>query len=211
MFPSQSSVLSHLRRRELAGLSVAEALAELYTPPSRVLVICGPGNNGGDGLVCARHLFHFGYAVSVCSPKTSANQAGLRTQLRQLGVPFVAVDDVPKTEADVLVDAMFGFSFVGPPRAPFDGLLALLAEQKRTPIVSVDVPSGWSVDACDVKGAALLQPDVLVSLTAPKVGVRNYKGIHFLGGRFVPPSIAERFGLVLPYRSGSSQQCMRIL
>jgi hydroxyethylthiazole kinase-like uncharacterized protein yjeF len=52
---------------ELAGLSVAAALAEQYPPTShrRVLVLAGPGNNGGDGLVAGRHLTHFGYDVSV--------------------------------------------------------------------------------------------------------------------------------------------------
>ena len=54
---------------ELAGLSVACSLASEYPPAShkRVLVIAGPGNNGGDGLVAARHLCHFGYSVEVCS------------------------------------------------------------------------------------------------------------------------------------------------
>ena len=53
--------------RELAGLSVACSLASEYPAAShpRILVVAGPGNNGGDGLVAARHLFHFGYSVQV--------------------------------------------------------------------------------------------------------------------------------------------------
>lgn len=53
---------------ELAGLSVACSLAAEYPCSShpRVLVLAGPGNNGGDGLVAARHLHHFGYKVEVC-------------------------------------------------------------------------------------------------------------------------------------------------
>ncbi len=56
---------------ELAGLSVASAVAEVYPPGAytRVLVLVGPGTNGGDGMVAARHLHHFGYAPSVCLPK----------------------------------------------------------------------------------------------------------------------------------------------
>lgn len=50
---------------ELAGLSVACAVAAESTPSARVLLLAGPGNNGGDGLVAARHLHHFGYSVQV--------------------------------------------------------------------------------------------------------------------------------------------------
>ena len=55
---------------ELAGLSVACSVASEYpaTSHSRILVIAGPGNNGGDGLVAARHLHHFGYTVEVRRP-----------------------------------------------------------------------------------------------------------------------------------------------
>ena len=54
---------------ELAGLSVACSVYAEYPPSShkRILVIAGPGNNGGDGLVAARHLYHFGYSVEVLS------------------------------------------------------------------------------------------------------------------------------------------------
>ena len=120
---------------ELAGLSVASALCEVYPPRShsRVLVLCGPGNNGGDGLVAARHLFHFGYEVEVCYPKRTDRPIynGLVTQLSTLGIPFVDAEtlrggDPLVTTRDVVVDALFGFSFTGAPRAPFDTLLELL-------------------------------------------------------------------------------------
>ena len=82
---------------------------------------------------------------------------GLVTQLETLGVEFLQVDDV-KSEAlvvthDVVVDALFGFSFRGEPRHPFDELLEILNPHSAPPpIVAVDVPSGWSVDEGDVSG-----------------------------------------------------------
>ena len=90
--------------------------------------------------------------------------------------------------ADVVLDAIFGFSFHPPVRAPFDKVLALLAGS-RVPIVSVDIPSGWDVEKGrpdpHAEGTTVLSPDVLVSLTAPKEGVKQFTGRHFLGGRFV--------------------------
>lgn len=88
------------------------------------------------------------------------------------------------SSSDVILDAIFGFSFKGPVRAPFDSALPLLSSSKL-PIVSVDIPSGWDVEQGNAEGVGL-EPDVLVSLTAPKEGVRTYRGRHFLGGRFVP-------------------------
>jgi NAD(P)H-hydrate repair Nnr-like enzyme with NAD(P)H-hydrate epimerase domain len=63
MNPSHGFSIDQLM--ELAGLSVAASLADVYPPDTllRVLVLAGPGNNGGDGLVAARHLAHWGYDV----------------------------------------------------------------------------------------------------------------------------------------------------
>lgn len=85
--------------------------------------------------------------------------------------------------SDVVLDAIFGFSFQPPVRAPFDTALPLIA-RAGVPVVSVDIPSGWDVERGDAEGLGL-RPDVLVSLTAPKEGVRKFAGRHFLGGRFV--------------------------
>ena len=87
-------------------------------------------------------------------------------------------------ETDVILDAIFGFSFKPPVRAPFDAALTLISDTKL-PIVSVDIPSGWDVEKGNAAGVGL-NPDVLISLTAPKEGARGFKGRHFLGGRFVP-------------------------
>lgn len=114
----------------------------------------------------------------------------------------------------MILDAIFGFSFKPPVRAPFDEVLPLLTRSKL-PIVSVDIPSGWDVEGgrppdllpgttdSGGKGVGPLDPDVLISLTAPKEGVKEYKGRHFLGGRFVPKSLEEKFELDLPEYPGT--------
>ncbi|KAL5231289.1 hypothetical protein ABZP36_030065 [Zizania latifolia] len=208
---------------ELAGLSVAAAVAEVYKlgEYTRVLIICGPGNNGGDGLVAARHLYHFGYKPSVCYPKRTPKPlySSLVTQLESLAIPFVPVEDLPgnlSEEFDIIIDAMFGFSFHGTPRPPFDDLIHRLVwlsvignSAKRPAIVSVDIPSGWHVEEGNANGEGL-KPDMLVSLTAPKLCARKFTGPHhFLGGRFVPPPILSKYGLHLPPYPGTSM-CVRI-
>ncbi|XP_065852198.1 pyridoxine/pyridoxamine 5'-phosphate oxidase 1, chloroplastic isoform X2 [Euphorbia lathyris] len=207
---------------ELAGLSVAVSIAEVYKPSeyNRVLAVCGPGNNGGDGLVAARHLHHFGYKPHICYPKRTPKPlyTGLVTQLESLSIPFLEVENLPSDlskEFDIVLDAMFGFSFHGAPRPPFDNLIQQLVQlhncvQNQSPvIVSVDIPSGWHVEEGDVGGEGI-KPDLLVSLTAPKLCAKKFSGPHhFLGGRFVPPSIVEKYNLHLPLYSGTSM-CVRI-
>ncbi|CAI9753908.1 unnamed protein product [Fraxinus pennsylvanica] len=209
---------------ELAGLSVATSIAEVYKSGehNRVLAICGPGNNGGDGLVAARHLYHFGYKPFICYPKRTPKPlySGLVTQLESLSVPFLSVEELPvdlSSSFDILLDAMFGFSFHGTPRPPFDDMIKRLVtlgnpnqkHQKSPVIVSVDIPSGWHVEEGDLSGEGI-QPDMLVSLTAPKLCAKKFSGPHhFLGGRFVPPPIADKFKLNLPAYPGTSM-CVRI-
>ncbi|XP_022941315.1 pyridoxine/pyridoxamine 5'-phosphate oxidase 1, chloroplastic isoform X2 [Cucurbita moschata] len=209
---------------ELAGLSVATSIAGVYkvNEYKRVLVICGPGNNGGDGLVAARHLFHFGYNPSICYPKRTPKPlyAGLVTQLESLSVPFVSVEDLPSDlskDFDIIIDAIFGFSFHGAPRPPFNDLIQRLvslneykeAKQRFPVVVSVDIPSGWHVEEGDISDSSF-KPDMLVSLTAPKLCAKRFHGPHhFLGGRFVPPSIVSKFNLHLPPYPGTAM-CVRI-
>ncbi|KAL6497449.1 Pyridoxine/pyridoxamine 5'-phosphate oxidase 1, chloroplastic [Orobanche gracilis] len=237
---------------ELAGLSVASAVSEVYKPSenNRVLVICGPGNNGGDGLVAARHLHHFGYKPCVCYPKRTPKPlfSGLVTQgiseprylktyvigktynvgisnshsyedLESLSVPFIPIECVPHEllNFDIIVDAIFGFSFHGNPRPPFDDLIRSMAslgedyrEHHKSPfIVSVDIPSGWHVENGDISGEGII-PHMLVSLTAPKLCAKTFGGpYHFIGGRFVPPSVVQKYKLKLPPYPGTSP-CVRI-
>ncbi|CAD6892970.1 unnamed protein product [Tilletia controversa] len=197
---------------ELAGLACAQAVFRSYPPEQHpwVLVACGPGNQGGDGLVAARHLLHFGYTPRVWYPKRGKTElfSRLVQQLYNLEVEFVDQEDFQDAleNADVILDAIFGFSFKGEVREPFREPLELLKDESRMefelryklpPIVSVDIPSAWDVDEGNVNNRSFT-PQVLVSLTAPKLGAREFSGRHFLGGRFLPPAMAERYGILLP-------------
>ncbi len=194
---------------ELAGLSCAHAVAKAFPDrkEQKVLILCGPGNNGGDGLVCARHLSMLGYTPVIHYPKRTEKKLfqDLVTQCQKMGLEFAeAAPTLADMQADygVIVDALFGFSFKPPVRPAFANLLADLS-RCETPVASVDVPSGWHVEMGDISASELM-PAVLISLTAPKLCARFFEGKrHFLGGRFVPAAMQEKYQLNLPQYPGS--------
>lgn len=200
---------------ELAGLAVAQAIHREYPPlqqSNSILVLVGPGNNGGDGLVASRHLKLWGYNPILYYPKKSKNNElyqRLLKQLQDLDVPEVSeikplLECGPTTSSPYLiVDALFGFSFKPPIRAPFDDVLEYLSIPKLLqrpplpPIVSIDIPSGWDVDLGPTKGS--LNPKMLISLTAPKPCASQFASehgkVHYLGGRFINDQIATKYDI----------------
>jgi len=195
---------------ELAGLAVAQTLFALSPPQKspRVLIACGPGNNGGDGLVAARHLHHFGYKPTLYYPKQGKSEIyqRLRTQLEHLKIPFT--ESFPETvvKSDYVIDAIFGFSFSGEVREPFPKVIQALAGSK-VPVLAVDAPSSWNIETgppADGPGKEY-NPAALISLTAPKPLVKFFRGRHFVGGRFVGKDIAERYGFDIPPYQGADQ------
>ena len=107
-------------------------------------------------------------------------------------------------QSHIILDALFGFSFKGEVRDPYKEIIGIFEKTNR-PIVSVDIPSGWDVETGPTEHVKF-QPDVLVSLTAPKQCLSHFKGKrHFLGGRFVPPVLAKKFNFDVPNYPGSEQ------
>ncbi|KAF2279612.1 apolipo protein A-I binding protein-like protein, partial [Westerdykella ornata] len=195
---------------ELAGLSVSQALYKLQPlhKGKRILVACGPGNNGGDGLVAARHLFHYGYQPTIYYPKQPKNELyqRLTTQLHDLNIPFTNDFPTALTTTDHIIDAIFGFSFTGEVREPFPAVIAALRDT-HLPVLAVDAPSSWNIETGppDEGPGKGYMPSALISLTAPKPLVKWFRGRHFLGGRFLSPKMAEKYGLDLPAYEGVEQ------
>jgi hydroxyethylthiazole kinase-like uncharacterized protein yjeF len=198
---------------ELAGLSVACAISKVYSinKYSKTFVICGPGNNGGDGLVASRHLKHFGYQPTIFYPKKIEKPLyeNLVKQCKSLNIPFI--ENFPNnldSDYNLIIDAIFGFSFKGNIREPFDNIIKNL-KLSKLPIVSVDIPSGWDVEEGNINNIGI-EPEMLVSLSVPKLCAKKFNGpYHFLGGRFISPYILEKFKLNLPLYPGS-EMCVEI-
>lgn len=198
---------------ELAGYSCAVAIATCYPLEQQtkdnhaVLVCCGPGNNGGDGLVCARHLKMFGYKPTIFYPKRPNKPLynALFKQCEGMDMPclsfFPSEAHLITDSYNFVVDALFGFSFKGPVRPEFEPVIETLKKVK-SPICSIDVPSGWEIDGGNEDG---LKPEMLISLTAPKLCAKLFKGkYHYLGGRFVPKTLEQKYELNLPQYPGTS-------
>lgn len=208
---------------ELAGLSVAQAIAKSYplSKYNKPIICCGPGNNGGDGLVCARHLKLFGYSPIVIYPKTTNSElySNLLKQCEGFDMKIIkrVPDETLEDLGNIVIDCIFGFSFKPPNRnEDFAKLLNMIhISSKKLPLVSVDIPSGWHVESgtsCIVSDQAdltenlkipILEPDCLISLTAPKLCAKQFKGrYHYLGGRFCPPSLLQKYNLTIPEYPG---------
>ena len=171
--------LSYRRMMENAGTAVARnirMLAEqkqLSAPAAAV--VCGKGNNGGDGFVIARKLHENGWRVAVVLASglpTSEQAKAAYSQMATLALPtFRYEEDREKCraafeKADILVDAVFGFSFYGEVREPLCSLFADLNAAKSL-TVAVDIPSGAYCDSglCD---PCAVRADYTVAVSALK-------------------------------------------
>jgi ADP-dependent NAD(P)H-hydrate dehydratase / NAD(P)H-hydrate epimerase len=140
---------------EQAGRAVADVVARLFRGASRIVVLCGPGNNGGDGFVAARVLHARGYRVELALLGSRAalkgDAAGAAAAWRGAVLPLA---DAPVEEADGIIDALFGAGLA----RDLDGDAAAVVARVNAsgkPVVAVDVPSGVDGNGGEVRGIAV--------------------------------------------------------
>jgi hydroxyethylthiazole kinase-like uncharacterized protein yjeF len=180
---------------EEAGLAVAqEAWMLLGTLEGRhIVVLAGPGNNGGDGLVAARHLFDWGSGVTVYMPKGHRVEERLgELRTREITVidgredPTSGTLDAVLAGCDMVIDALLG---IGQARPLEDGepiavalekLGAARAGYQPPKLVAVDLPTGVNADSGAVD-ARTVEPDMTVTFGLPKVGMYQAPASGVLG------------------------------
>jgi ADP-dependent NAD(P)H-hydrate dehydratase / NAD(P)H-hydrate epimerase len=140
---------------ERAGEGLARLVAQ-YGPAGRVAVVCGKGNNGGDGLVAARLLRQAGRDVRVLLVWPGQWLEGDAAEMlkRLPGPEPEAFEAEALGSANVIVDAVLGIGVTGPPREPVDGVIAALNAAKAR-VVAADVPSGVDASTGEVPGDAV--------------------------------------------------------
>ena len=176
---------------ENAGRGAAAWLRDKLGGEGRVVIACGPGNNGGDGGVVARHLDAWGFDVRVAwfgdPARLKGDAATQRDILDRSGIEAVVVeDDAPLDRidalwpgADWLVDALLGTGLT----RPVEGLLARgIASMNRSdrPILALDLPSGLDADAGQPLGDAI-HAAVTATFVAPKLGFAHQQAWAYTG------------------------------
>ena len=156
-----------------------------------------------------------GFEPQIFYPKRPETRlfTDLVVQCQKSDIGFVeetpTLDEMDGAKFDLIIDALFGFSFRPPVRERFVDVLSRMSRCSQSPVASIDVPSGWDVERGDVNDVGL-KPKLLISLTAPKKCAELYKGqFHFLGGRFVPKAIEDKYALDLPQYPGT-ETCLDI-
>jgi hydroxyethylthiazole kinase-like uncharacterized protein yjeF len=156
---------------ERAGVGMARVALERFSP-RRAVVVCGGGNNGGDGFVIARELYRSGVEVAVLATKEeySGDPATNLEVLRNLGVRFIGSGELAEelARADLAVDALLGTGFSGEVR---EDVARLIRAVNGSParVLSVDVPSGVNGETGEVEGEAV-RADLTACAHAAKVG-----------------------------------------
>jgi len=211
---------------ENAGRNAARVIRrELLPAPTggSVAIVCGSGNNGGDGFVIARHLANcaIGVALYVATdPARLSGDAAVNYGIvERMGLPIVDVRApdslaaaIPKWRAcDVIVDALLGTGFTGQVRAPLDAVIDAInnvrgssARQKtgtnpparRPVVVAIDVPSGLDADTGRPSNATI-EADLTITMAARKVGF-DAPGADRYTGRIVLVDIGAPRALLEP-------------
>jgi NAD(P)H-hydrate epimerase len=162
-----------------AGAAVARVVRERYPAPRRIAVLCGKGNNGGDGFAAARHLRDRQPEVFLVGRREDVmGDAGLHLErMEAAGLALVEVPDeaawrearAQVGHAGLVIDALFGTGLREGARGLVGRVIEEVARWVTAPIVAVDIASGLSSDAGEVPGPAL-RADVTVTFAAPKHG-----------------------------------------
>jgi ADP-dependent NAD(P)H-hydrate dehydratase / NAD(P)H-hydrate epimerase len=184
---------------ENAGAAVAKFCLRQYADAGMVLVLCGKGNNGGDGFVAARGLAEAGRQVRIVLLGSATDVKGealaaLERARSQKSIEFIEIQGEPALRtafngAKLVLDAVVGTGF----RPPLRGLAVAARDLLATttiPVVAIDLPSGWDADSLEQKAEAF-RADAVVTFAAPKL---SHVFGHLTVGRTFGPVVVAPIG-----------------
>jgi len=188
---------------ENAGSNLAEQALEALGVRWRealVVVLAGPGGNGGGGICAARHLANHGVRVALCfsEPGRLGPVPALQRKIfRETGGIEVTADRLAGEQADLIVDALIGYSLAGPPRGTAAELIRWA--NGSAPILSLDVPSGLDATTGEAPGE-VARARWTMTLALPKTGLLDERaGELVLADIGIPEGVYRR--AAIPYRT----------
>jgi NAD(P)H-hydrate epimerase len=172
---------------ENAARAAADAACDMLDGEctGTILILCGGGNNGGDGLAVARHLHNQGADVSLALTIDPAKySAAALTNWQIVSAMKIAWEPadpakIAGASAILLIDAIFGTGLTEPPREPF-GDIVKAVEASQVPVLAIDVPSGLDCDTGLPLGACM-KATRTVTFVAEKIGFGNPIAHEYLG------------------------------
>jgi NAD(P)H-hydrate epimerase len=192
---------------ENAGRGAAEVLMQLNPERHLAVIFCGPGNNGGDGYVIARHLDIHGFPVSIVNlfadQQPPSGDAGINYRIARRCGMFVARNGKPRggDGPEWIVDALFGTGLSRPLEEPYKSLIEITINNKEMGerVFAVDIPSGLDCDTGEPLGPCV-RADHTVTFVAPKAGFANPAAKEWLGdvhvvGIGAPRKLLEEYGI----------------
>ena len=195
---------------ENAGLAAYRVLRDRFPVDGRrILILCGSGNNGGDGLVVARKIYSDGgkpHVVLLGDPERYRGAAAVNWKIIQgLDIPVQTYSSPEALDEDLaacqlVVDAILGTGLSKPVRGAYAEVIARVNASQR-PVISLDIPSGIHGDTGQIMGAAI-RADLTVTFGLPKVGNLLYPGAANGGDLFVshisfPPAVTRSSELAI--------------
>ncbi|WP_019895815.1 bifunctional ADP-dependent NAD(P)H-hydrate dehydratase/NAD(P)H-hydrate epimerase [Hydrogenovibrio halophilus] len=174
----QNGVFPGITLMKRAGMAATEYLKQQWPAPCRLLILCGGGNNGGDGFVVAQFAALQGYEVTVAlfaqPERYQGDAATVLQEVTDLGIQPVPFHPDLLSEADLLVDAILG---TGLTQAVKPALASLFdpINQSGKPVLALDLPSGLNADTGAIMGHAI-RADATVTFITRKLGLTQHQG-----------------------------------
>ncbi len=179
----------------------SKMLTEATTSPLTTLIVCGSGNNGGDGYALGRHLHNAG--IKTVFVKLGESRAGTDAAINReiclkMGLSEVPLDDIGShADADLIVDAIFGTGLDRPVGGPAAEAIEWI-NGVSGPVLAVDVPSGLDCDTGEPLGMTV-RADCTVTFVAKKPGLITVAAKEYVGKVVVadigaPIELVQRFG-----------------
>jgi NAD(P)H-hydrate epimerase len=193
-------VLMLMENAGKATASIARQMLQGTTFGKRVACLVGGGNNGGDGMVAARHLANWGADVKVIAgtSKDKMKDVPLRQLqiIEKMGIPILSTDYV-LGDYDLLIDGLIGYGLEGHPRDRVS-MIIKAANASGRPILALDLPSGMNATTGEIYDPCI-KATATLTLALPKTGflarsASPYVGDLYLADISIPRKVYQRFG-----------------